>query len=371
MLHSGPGSGAAGAVADEWSGMSNALADIQQEINTGVTGSGATWVGAAGDTARDALGPLGEWAQQASTAADVMRISTELQGDLLGKARADMPAPVPVPQPSSQIGQLVTSQVDFEVAEMSSQLAEQQAYQVMAQYEAATNDNTSTLGDFGEPPTLVVDTTPITGPSVRTRVRTTDPTRTTSRPRNGSTRTPDESTPKGANSTEDSPAKTPTGTGPESTPHEANSSPTPSPTDESTPGTVESTPEPTGIGLTAGAAIDETPATTPSATTPSATTQPTPSTPATTTPPSDAPTTPSSAPASTTNRKSNADNESTLTRPTTSNRFNGAVVPAARRSDDDEDADDVHESKYLIEADDIYGHQTYTPPVIGESPRRR
>jgi hypothetical protein len=50
----------------------------------------------------------------------------------------------------------------------------------------------------------------------------------------------------------------------------------------------------------------------------------------------------------------------------------GAIVPAARRSGDEEEQDDlVHESKYLIEADDIYGSQTYSPPVIGETPRRR
>jgi hypothetical protein len=42
-------------------------------------------------------------------------------------------------------------------------------------------------------------------------------------------------------------------------------------------------------------------------------------------------------------------------------------MPAARRPDTD-DEDQEHESKYLIEAEDIYGdRQSYTPPVIGES----
>lgn len=97
MLHSGPGPAAAGTAADRWSSMAVALSDIQQDISSGVAASGAAWVGAAADSAHGALNPLGQWAEQASSAADVMRISAELQGDLLSKARADMPVPVAVP----------------------------------------------------------------------------------------------------------------------------------------------------------------------------------------------------------------------------------------------------------------------------------
>lgn len=161
MLHSGPGGAGAGTAADRWSGLSGALAEIQADIGAGVTASGATWVGAAGDNARGALGPLGDWAQQASSAAEIMRVSTELQGDLLGKARADMPAPIPVadaPAPGGSIVQLVTATRDHEITELAHQVAEQRAYQVMAQYEAATTDNTGTLGEFGQPPNLVLDT---------------------------------------------------------------------------------------------------------------------------------------------------------------------------------------------------------------------
>jgi hypothetical protein len=43
-------------------------------------------------------------------------------------------------------------------------------------------------------------------------------------------------------------------------------------------------------------------------------------------------------------------------------------VPTARRPNTDDEADEEHESKYLIEAEDIYGdRRSYTPPVIGES----
>ncbi|HEY0804475.1 MAG TPA: PPE domain-containing protein, partial [Pseudonocardiaceae bacterium] len=182
MLRSGPGPAAAGVTADRWSAMAGALADIQQDISAGISASGASWVGAAAEAAHGALNPLGDWAQQASSAADVMRISAELQGDLLSKARAAMPTPGPIPVQPNPISQLVTAQVDFEMAEIASHVAEQQAFQVMAQYESGTVDNTSTLGEFEQPPALRVDTTPITGGVVRGRVRVTGSPRRLPRP---------------------------------------------------------------------------------------------------------------------------------------------------------------------------------------------
>ncbi len=181
QLNSGPGADAAAPVVDTWAGISQALDELQHDIGAGVRASGASWEGAAGDAARDALGPLGDWARQASTAADMMRISTELQGSLLAKARADMPAPVPITaeQPNAAITvlqHLIGEQTDHEIQEAAANAAEQKAFQVMAQYESATFDNTATLGDFGQPPELTVDTSPITTtarPGIRpTRSRT-------------------------------------------------------------------------------------------------------------------------------------------------------------------------------------------------------
>jgi hypothetical protein len=164
QLHSGPGSSAAGVTANRWSGLSGALADIQADISTGVARSGATWEGAAGDSARAALGPLGDWARQASDAADIMRMSTEDQADLLAKARADMPKPVPVTAESpgglqTALAHLFGGQTDYEAQEAASNAAAQRAYQVMADYEANSDANTTTLGEFGEPPQVVVDPT--------------------------------------------------------------------------------------------------------------------------------------------------------------------------------------------------------------------
>ena len=174
QLNSGPGAQAAAPAADTWAGLSQALDELQQDIGAGVRASGASWEGIAADSARDALGPLGDWAQQASSAADLMRVSTELQAGLLAKARADMPVPVQVTaeQPNglvTALQHLIGEQTDHEIQEAAANAAEQQAFQVMAQYESGTFDNTATLGDFAPPPDLVVDTSPITANHTRVR----------------------------------------------------------------------------------------------------------------------------------------------------------------------------------------------------------
>jgi hypothetical protein len=366
MLHSGPGPAAAGVAADRWSSMAGALSDIQQDISSGVAASGAAWVGTAADSAHGALNPLGQWAEQASSAADVMRISAELQGDLLSKARADMPAPIAVPQQTGQISQLVTAQVDYEMTEAASQVAAQQAFQVMAQYEAGTTDNTDTLGDFGEPPTLHVDTTPITGVAVRGRIRVPQPPRRIPRP----TPTAGRAAP--------APIEEPTGT--------AGSTSAKAPTQPVAP--VEETESPTPTATTGGApAATEpiTPGTTSAAPT---STSSTPAAPSSASAPSSAESGPATAPsAAEATPPPGATPTENLTGPPA--RSAGAtrdksaaagsvaaprigIVPSARRPNANDDEDEEHESKYLIEAEDIYGdRRSYTPPVIGESRSHR
>jgi hypothetical protein len=384
MLHAGPGSAAAGTVADRWSAMAGALADIQQEIAAGVTAAGATWDGSAADSARSAIGPLGEWAQQASTAADVMRISTELQGDLLAKARADMPVPVAVPPQPGPVGRLVTAQVDFEVAELASQVAEQQAHQVMAQYEAATGDNTSTLGDFGEPPTLVVDTTPITGPVVRGSVHVPETGRSLVRGRgrvaSGTTQATERTGGAGARGAAARRTTTSGGAAPTEEPGVAeDGTVTAAPGESTPPGTVSPSTAPSSTAPSGATPSDATPpgvtrsggaggsgSTVRSA---AAGVSAGTTTAGTTTPSSQV------GPARSGSRDSNDESSAPtaqVQQGQQGQRFTGAVVPAARRPDQRDEPDDLtHESKYLLEADDIYGHQTYSPPVIGESPRRR
>jgi PPE family protein len=362
MLHAGPGPSAAGVTADRWSAMAGALSDIQQDISSGVASSGASWVGDAGDVARAALNPLGDWAQQASAAADVMRASTELQGDLLSKARAEMPAPVPIPQQTSQISQLVTAQVDYEVAEAASQVAAQQAFQVMAQYEAGTTDNTSTLGEFDQPPALRVDTTPITGVAVRGRVgRTASPRRV---PRTTSTRSGapvEESVGRSPNTTAttaptEEPTPPPAVEEPISGVSSAEPTPTPEPVAATPPADSATNPPPT-----TSSAPDPAPA---PSTAPSSAGSPGSTTPSSAVPVTESPTGAGQLITPTTSSRNRDDNGTTSTptpRPAT-----GTFVPAARRANRDDEPDEEHESKYLILADDIYGDQAYSPPVIGE-----
>jgi hypothetical protein len=367
MLHSGPGPAAAGVAADRWSSMAGALSDIQQDISSGVAASGAAWVGTAADSAHGALNPLGQWAEQASSAADVMRISAELQGDLLSKARADMPAPIAIPQQTSQISQLVTAQVDYEMTEAASQVAAQQAFQVMAQYEAGTTDNTDTLGDFGEPPTLHVDTTPITGVAVRGRIRVTQPPRRLPRPAPTAGRAapaPIEE-PTGTAGSTSTKAPTTAEPAPPVAPVEETESPTPTPTAPT--GGAPAATEPTAPGTTSSAAPTSTssspssaesgPTTAPSAAEATAPSSATPTENLTGIPPT---------------RTTGATRDKNAAAGPVATPRIGGIVPSARRPNANDDEDEEHESKYLIEAEDIYGdRRSYTPPVIGESRSHR
>jgi len=162
QINSGPGPKASHASMERWQGVSAALVEINNELYTGVMKSGATWEGKAADTARAGLNPLAAWADDARTGADVMRVSAEMQADFISKARSDMPAPVPVSAEDpgkilSALTHLVGGQTDYEVQEKGHSAAEQRAREVMATYASSTTTNTSTLGQFHQPPQLVIN----------------------------------------------------------------------------------------------------------------------------------------------------------------------------------------------------------------------
>ncbi|GDY29153.1 PPE domain-containing protein [Gandjariella thermophila] len=169
-LNSGPGPSASAASAERWRGVADALAEIDQELSRGVAASGAAWEGVAAEAARAGIGPLAEWAAQARTSADVMRLSAELQADYVSKARAEMPRPVAVTseQPGAVVRgltHLFGGQTDYENQEAERSAAEQRAFQVMADYESNTASNTSSLGRFGPPPEVVGAAAPMHGDS--------------------------------------------------------------------------------------------------------------------------------------------------------------------------------------------------------------
>lgn len=163
-IHSGPGASASFASMERWQGVSAALTEINDDLHKGISNSGAKWQGGAADMAQAGLNPIAAWADGARTGADVMRYSAELQAGYVSKARADMPAPVTVT--AEQPGALVTGlthlfggQTDHEKQEAAQDAAERRAREVMSTYASSTTANTSTLGQFSQPPQLQISGT--------------------------------------------------------------------------------------------------------------------------------------------------------------------------------------------------------------------
>ncbi|GLY52916.1 PPE domain-containing protein [Lentzea sp. NBRC 102530] len=163
-IHSGPGAAASFASMQRWEGVSAALTEINDDLHKGITLSGAKWEGKAAEMAQSGLNPVAAWADSARSGADVMRVSAELQAGYVAKARADMPKPVTVT--AEQPGALVTGithlfggQTDHEKQEAAQDAAERRAREVMSTYASSTTANTSTLGQFTQPPQLQISGT--------------------------------------------------------------------------------------------------------------------------------------------------------------------------------------------------------------------
>ena len=163
-INAGPGPSASFASMQRWQGVSAALTEINDDLHNGITLSGARWQGKASEMAQAGLNPIAAWADSARTGADVMRYSAELQAGHISKARADMPPPVKVT--AEQPGALVTGlthlfggQTDHEKQEAAQDAAERRAREVMSTYASSTTANTSTLGQFSQPPQLQISST--------------------------------------------------------------------------------------------------------------------------------------------------------------------------------------------------------------------
>lgn len=166
-IHAGPGPSASFASMERWAGVSAALSEINEDLHSGITLSGAKWSGKAAEIAQAGLNPVAAWADSARTGSDVMRYSAELQAGYVSKVRADMPAPVKVT--AEQPGALVTGithlfggQTDHEKQEAAQDAAERRAREVMSTYASSTTANTSTLGQFSQPPQLQISGTSVT-----------------------------------------------------------------------------------------------------------------------------------------------------------------------------------------------------------------
>jgi hypothetical protein len=165
-IHAGPGPSASFASMERWQGVSTALTEINDDLHSGIAASGAKWSGKAAEIAQAGLNPIAAWADSARSGSDVMRCSAELQAGYISKARADMPSPVKVT--AEQPGALVTGlthlfggQTDHEKQEAAQDAAERRAREVMSTYASSTTANTSTLGQFSQPPQLQISGTSV------------------------------------------------------------------------------------------------------------------------------------------------------------------------------------------------------------------
>ncbi|MEU5691111.1 PPE domain-containing protein [Actinosynnema sp. NPDC020468] len=162
QINSGPGPAASHASIERWEGISAALTEINADLHAGVLKSGAKWEGAAADQARKGINPLATWAEDARSGSELMRLSAEFQADHISKARADMPPPVKVTAENpgalvSGLTHLIGGQTDYEIQEKAHNAAEQRAREVMTTYASSTAANTASLGQFHQPPQLVIN----------------------------------------------------------------------------------------------------------------------------------------------------------------------------------------------------------------------
>jgi len=176
MITTGPGAAASEPQTVYWKSLTEELAGVDQDLNTKLNTMGATWEGAAAESAKTGLTPLAEWAGDAETGSGVMRISSENQADYISDARARMPEPVEVTTQSPSSWDVLTAgaaaltgnsgpaldvaaqAADHEAQEAAQSEAEQRAVETMQTYESSSTWNRDTLGTFVAPPDVVVST---------------------------------------------------------------------------------------------------------------------------------------------------------------------------------------------------------------------
>lgn len=174
MINSGPGVSASIPVEQGWKQIAATLARIDEDLHTGLAKMGAGWESDAADAASGALSPLAQWAGFAEQGATTMESSARLQGEFIADARKKMPEVVPVTTEKPgfmdmAVGALtgpvgmahvVGQQVDHERQEAAQDNAAAQAVKVMEDYQSDSRWNSSTLGEFPDPPQVVIDTPP-------------------------------------------------------------------------------------------------------------------------------------------------------------------------------------------------------------------
>ncbi|NGY62115.1 PPE domain-containing protein [Lentzea sp. NEAU-D13] len=174
MINSGPGVSASIPVEQGWKTIAATLAQIDGDLHQALGKMGADWESDAADAAQGALSPLAQWAGFAEQGATTMESSARLQGEYIADARKKMPEVVPVTTEKPgfmdmAVGALtgpvgmahvVGQQLDHEKQEAAADNAAAQAVKVMEDYQSDSRWNSSTLGEFPQPPQVVIDTPP-------------------------------------------------------------------------------------------------------------------------------------------------------------------------------------------------------------------
>uniref|UniRef100_UPI0039BF01D5 PPE domain-containing protein n=1 Tax=Lentzea alba TaxID=2714351 RepID=UPI0039BF01D5 len=174
MINAGPGVSASIPVEQGWKIIADALAQIDEDLHTSLGKMGADWESDASDAATNALSPLAQWAGFANQGATTMESSARLQGEFIADARKKMPEPKKVTTEAPGVGDyvlggltggigmahVVSQQIDHERQEAAQDNAAAQAVKVMEDYQSDSRWNSSTLGEFPQPPSVVIDTPP-------------------------------------------------------------------------------------------------------------------------------------------------------------------------------------------------------------------
>lgn len=174
MINSGPGVAASIPVEQGWKKIKETLAQIDDDLHTALSKMGAGWESDAADAAQGALSPLAQWAGYAEQGSGTMESSARLQGEFIADARKKMPEVVPVTTEKPgfmdmAVGALtgpvgmahvVGQQIDHERQEAAADNAAALAVKVMEDYQSDSRWNSSTLGEFPDPPQVVIDTPP-------------------------------------------------------------------------------------------------------------------------------------------------------------------------------------------------------------------
>ncbi|WP_027943528.1 PPE domain-containing protein [Amycolatopsis taiwanensis] len=84
----------AGAIAGAWTGLSGEITEHAQRVSDAIKATVSSWQGPAGEAARNALGVLRQWSDQAAETAGALGQQVADQSQIMADARAAMPAPV-------------------------------------------------------------------------------------------------------------------------------------------------------------------------------------------------------------------------------------------------------------------------------------